>query len=186
MSKEKSIRTIKFNDTDRAVFDVLKAADHPLTFNEINEAVIASGREAIKIAHATSAVKKGLVRKSGEVEVKRPSNHKVTVYAFAGAEPNLDPKSGKEFNYTDGEKSILSALANSNHEGNFTLAQLSEIVGRKLTSGNINGLVRKGNLEKLDEKAEVTSISKGKVGVYTVAVDVFPEEPVPTIAVEGK
>lgn len=186
MSKEKSIRTIKYNDTDRAIFDILKASDHPLTFNEINEAVIASGREAIKIAHVTSAVKKGIVIKSGEVEVERPSNHKVTGYAFAGAEPNLDPKSGKEFNYTEGEKSILSALAASNHEGNFTLAQLSEIVGRKLTSGNINGLVRKGNLEKLDEKVEVTSISKGKVGTYTTAVDVFPEEPVATMASEAE
>ena len=51
----------------------------------------------------------------------------------------------KTVNYTDTEKKIVEALSTS--ERALTLAELSEKLGMEIKSGNINALVKKGNVE---------------------------------------
>lgn len=70
----------------------------------------------------------------------------------------------KTINYTDTEKKIVSALANADHA--LTLAELSGVLGFEVKSGNINALVKKGNVEKSGER-EVIVQAKRKVGEYS-------------------
>lgn len=70
----------------------------------------------------------------------------------------------KTVNYTDTEKKIVEALANADHA--LTLAELSENLGMEIKSGNINALVKKGNVEKSGER-EVIVQAKRKVGEYS-------------------
>ena len=70
----------------------------------------------------------------------------------------------KTVNYTDTEKKIVEALANADHA--LTLAELSEKLGMEIKSGNINALVKKGNVEKTGER-EIVVQAKRKVGEYS-------------------
>lgn len=70
----------------------------------------------------------------------------------------------KTVNYTDTEKKIVETLANADHA--LTLAELSENLGMEIKSGNINALVKKGNVEKSGER-EVIVQAKRKVGEYS-------------------
>ena len=70
----------------------------------------------------------------------------------------------KTVNYTDTEKKILTALENADHA--LMLAELSEALGMEVKSGNINALVKKGNVEKSGER-EVIVQAKRKVGEYS-------------------
>ena len=70
----------------------------------------------------------------------------------------------KIVNYTDTEKKILTALENADHA--LTLAELSDALGMEVKSGNINALVKKGNVEKSGER-EVIVQAKRKVGEYS-------------------
>lgn len=70
----------------------------------------------------------------------------------------------KTINYTDTEKKIVEALASS--DGALTLAELSERLGMEIKSGNINALVKKGNVEKSGER-EIIVQAKRKVGEYS-------------------
>ena len=70
----------------------------------------------------------------------------------------------KIVNYTDTEKKILTALENADHA--LTLAELSDVLGMEVKSGNINALVKKGNIEKSGER-EVIVQAKRKVGEYS-------------------
>lgn len=51
----------------------------------------------------------------------------------------------KQVNYSDTEKSIVAVLKDTDKEC-LTLAEISELVGKELKSGNINALVKKGNV----------------------------------------
>lgn len=148
---------MNFNDNDKNIYAVLKAATAPLSFNQINEAVQLAGGKPIKIAQLTSAVKKGVAAKQGSLTTTEQKARKVTYYSFITAEPQLNPKTGKEFTLTDSEKGILDAIsgaADGFDKNAFTLGDLSLLVGRKLFSGNILGLVRKGNIEKSEDMVE--------------------------------
>ena len=70
----------------------------------------------------------------------------------------------KTVNYTDTEKKIVDALASADHA--LTLAELSEKLGMEIKSGNINALVKKGNVEKTGER-EIIVQAKRKVGEYS-------------------
>ena len=70
----------------------------------------------------------------------------------------------KTVNYTDTEKKIVEALSTS--ERALTLAELSEKLGMEIKSGNINALVKKGNVEKTGER-EIVVQAKRKVGEYS-------------------
>ena len=70
----------------------------------------------------------------------------------------------KTINYTDTEKKIVEALATADCP--LTLAELSEKLGMEIKSGNINALVKKGNVEKSGER-EIIVQAKRKVGEYS-------------------
>lgn len=70
----------------------------------------------------------------------------------------------KTINYTDTEKKIVEALATADCP--LTLAELSQKLGMDIKSGNINALVKKGNVEKSGER-EIVVQAKRKVGEYS-------------------
>ena len=153
---------ITFTSIDKAIVDALRNAPDGLTLAEINAA---SGVE-VKPGHIVSAAKpaKNLVEVIGSRIEYRPAKSKVSTYKFvtANALVNAD---GKAFNYTDNEKALLAAA--SGVDGNFTLAELAVVMNKeRLTSGSINGLVKKGNIVKTDLMREVERTSKKEVNVY--------------------
>lgn len=161
MSKE---RTVKYNDNDRLIVATLKNYPDGLTISEFNEIV---GSKLVP-AQFTNAKNKHLVAVIGEREISRPSKRKVATYTFVTADV-LNNEDGKAYNYTDDEKSILAIAGQIG--GDFTLGELSEAYGSKLASGNINGLVKKGNIQKTGE-VTVATMSKDTVKVWGYLADV--------------
>lgn len=160
MAKEK---TIVYTDNDRAIVNALKGTEG-LTLSELN----ATGLE-LKSGHIVSAMKKGLIETIGEKEVIRPTTRKVSTYNFVDADVHMG-ENGKAFNYTDNEKHVLEVAGGI--ESPFTLAKLAEAMGvEKLSSGSINGLVKKGNITK-GEMVEVPAESKSNVKVYGFVKDI--------------
>lgn len=73
----------------------------------------------------------------------------------------------KKLTINETEQAILNALENANEP--LTLAEISEIVGKKLVSGNINALLTsKGKVVKGEDK-EITYLAKKKVATYKLA-----------------
>lgn len=72
----------------------------------------------------------------------------------------------KTVNYSETEKKIVSALAES--ENAMTLAEIGTAIEMKLTSGNVNALVKKGNIEVVGDRETVcpTCGKKSKVKEY--------------------
>lgn len=154
-----------FTKTDKAIVEALKGAAEGLTLAELNEA---TGIE-IKSGHVVGAVKKGLIEAIGEREVTRPAKRKVATYVFVTADA-LSNAEGKAFNYTDNEKALLAVAATM--EGDFTLAELAVAMNKeRLTSGSINGLVKKGNIAKGENDRTVDTFAKSSVNVYGFVKD---------------
>ena len=157
-------KQINYTANDRAIVGALKTATEGLTLAQLCEI---TGLE-IKPGHIVSAMKKGLIAPIGEVEISKPSKRKVSTYNFVTNE--VLTNDGKAFNYTDGEKEVLAAAAGI--ESPFTLADLASAMGlEKLSSGRINGLVKKGNIAKGDQ-IEVPTTSKATVNVYGFVADI--------------
>ena len=155
-----------FTKTDKSIVEALKGAVEGLTLSELNEA---TGIE-IKSGHVVGAVKKGLIEAIGEREVTRPAKRKVATYVFVTADA-LSNAEGKAFNYTDNEKALLAAAATI--EGDFTLAELATVMNKeRLTSGSINGLVKKGNIAKGENDRTVDTVAKSSVNVYGFVKDI--------------
>lgn len=73
----------------------------------------------------------------------------------------------KKLTINETEQAILNVLANATEP--MTLAEISEQVGKKLVSGNINALLTsKGKVVKGDDK-EITYVAKKKVATYKLA-----------------
>lgn len=73
-----------------------------------------------------------------------------------------------KINITPVEQKILDALANA-PAGDYTLAEISEMVGVELKSGNINALVnKKGKLECHKDAREVEYTARKKVATYSL------------------
>lgn len=154
-----------FTQTDKAIVGALKGVAEGLTLAELNQA---TGLE-IKSGHLTGAIKKGLIEAIGEREVFRPGKRKVATYAFVTADVLSDE--GKAFNYTDNEKALLAVAATM--EGEFTLAELAVAMNKeRLTSGSINGLVKKGNIGKCEEDRIIQVQVKSSVNVYGFVKDI--------------
>ena len=154
-----------FTKTDKSIVEALKGAVEGLTLAELNEA---TGME-IKSGHVVGAVKKGLIEAIGEREVTRPAKRKVATYVFVTADA-LSNAEGKAFNYTDNEKALLAVAATM--EGDFTLAELAVAMNKeRLTSGSINGLVKKGNIAKGENDRTVDTFAKSSVNVYGFVKD---------------
>lgn len=160
------MKTITYSQNDRAIVAALKGSEG-MTLAQLIE-----GGLDIKPAHMTSALKKGLIAVSGKVDVFRDSTRKVGTYNFVTSDV-LTAENGKSFNYTEGELGVLKAA--SGIESPFTLADLAEAMGvERLSSGSINGLVKKGNISK-GEQIEVPCKTKSSVNVYVFANDI-PED----------
>lgn len=159
-----------FSEKDRAIVAALKStAPEPLDMSMIAELVkpltIVSG-------NIVSAMSKGLIVKAGETEMPCTVKREVFTYSFVTDEI-LKNEDGKEFNYTAGEKEILAtAKENFGTDKSFILTHLAAAMGKdKLSSGSINGLVKKGNFVK-GEKVQVYADSTRVVNVYALADDV--------------
>lgn len=159
-----AVKKINYTQNDKAIVNVLKGAPEGMTIAEMNEA---TGLKLVS-GNIVSAMKKGLIEVIGEKEVIKQSKAKIATYEFVTAEPQKK-EDGKAYNYTDKEKAILAAA--SDIEGAFTLADLSEKMGLKLSSGNINALVIKGNIAKGEPK-DVLRPSKSSVNVYGFVADI--------------
>ena len=154
-----------FTKTDKAIVEALKGAAEGLTLAELNEA---TGLE-IKSGNVVGATKKGLIEPVGEKEIQRPGKRKVSTYVFVTADA-LSNAEGKAFNYTDNEKALLAAAATI--EGDFTLAELATVMNKeRLTSGSINGLVKKGNITKGEADRTIDVMVKSSVNVYGFVKD---------------
>lgn len=154
---------IVYTDNDRAIVNALRDSEG-MTLAELNTA---TGLE-LKPGHIVSAMKKGLIAAISEREIMRPSTRKVSTYHFITAD--VLSNGDKPFNYTDGEKAVLNAAGSL--EGNFTLAQLATAMGlERITSGSINGLVKKGNIGKGDQ-VDVDCFVKSSVKVYGFVADI--------------
>lgn len=152
-------KTITWNDAAKAIVKTLAESDKPLTLAEINAI---SGVEILP-GNITGLIKKGVILNVGKTDALVPSKRKVSLYAFVTAEPQTNPANGKICNYTDTERAILATIKDA--DAPMTLAQISEAMGRTLISGNINGLVTKGNVAVAGE-VEVPCMSKKKVSKY--------------------
>ena len=152
-------KTTTWNDAAKAIVKTLADSDKPLTLAEINAV---SGVEVLP-GNITGLVKKGVILNVGKTVIAVPSKRKVSLYAFVTAEPQTNPANGKICNYTETETAILATIKDT--DAPMTLAQISEAMGRTLISGNINGLVTKGNIAIAGE-AEVPCMSKKKVSQY--------------------
>ena len=155
-----------FTKTDKAIVEALKGAADGLTLSELNEA---TGME-IKSGHLVGATKKGLIEVIGEREVFRAGKRKVATYVFVTADV-LSNADGKAFNYTDNEKALLAVA--STMDGDFTLAELAVAMNKeRLTSGSINGLVKKGNIAKGENDRTIEVTTKSSVNVYGFVKDI--------------
>ena len=155
-----------YSKNDVAIVNALKGAEDGLTLAEINKAV---GFE-LKPGNITGAVRKGLIEVIGERDSFRPSKRKVSLYAFVTAEA-LKNAEGKVSNYTDNEKLVLNAAAT--FDGPFSLADLAVVMNKdRMSSGSINGLVKKGNIVKTDAMREVPTTVKKPVNVYAFVKDI--------------
>lgn len=155
-----------FTKVDKAIVEALKVTPEGLTLAELNEA---TGLE-VKSGHVVGATKKGLIEVIGEREIQRPAKRKASTYVFVTADA-LSNAEGKAFNYTDNEKVLLAAA--SGIEGNFTLAELAIVMNKeRLTSGSINGLVKKGNITKGENDRTIDVMTKVSVNVYGFVKDI--------------
>ena len=155
-----------FTKVDKAIVEALKVTPEGLTLAELNEA---TGLE-VKSGHVVGATKKVLIEVIGEREIQRPAKRKVSTYVFVTADALLNAE-GKAFNYTDNEKALLAAA--SGIEGDFTLAELAIVMNKeRLTSGSINGLVKKGNITKGENDRTIDVMTKVSVNVYGFVKDI--------------
>jgi hypothetical protein len=116
-------------------------------------------------------MRKGLIAPSGQVEVSKPATRKVNTYTFVTADPIANPNGKGNYNYTDGEAEVLKAAA-SFGDSRFTLEELAGVMKlEKLSSGRINGLVKKGNIAKGDQ-VELASIKVSTVNTYALCAGI--------------
>ena len=157
-------KPINYTANDRAIVAALKGAENGLTLAGLCEA---TGLE-LKPGHIVSAMKKGLIESINEIEVSKPGNRKVGTYSFVTAD--VLANDGKPFNYTDGEKEVLTAAGGI--DSPFTLADLATAMGvDKISSGRVNGLVKKGNIAKGDQVVVPCTV-KSTVKVYGFVADI--------------
>ena len=152
-------KNIVWNDAAKAIVKTLAESDKPLTLAEINAI---SGVKVVA-GNITSLVRQGVILNVGTTSVAVPAKRKVNTYAFITAEPQTNPANGKICNYTDTERAILATIKDA--DAPMTLAQIGEAMDRTLISGNINGLVTKGNVAMAGE-VEVPCMSKKKASQY--------------------
>lgn len=162
MKKENKIN---YTENDRTIVNALKGAESPMTLAQINET---TNLVKLVAGNIVSAMKKGLIAKAGEVDVEKEGTRKVYTYNFVSGDV-MTKADGTPFNYTDGEKEILKVA--SEIDSPFTLETLSKKLGRKVSSGSTNGLIKKGNITKGDQ-ISVPCTVKSTVSTYVFVADI--------------
>lgn len=158
--------TITYTTRDRDVVALLKANANGMTMESIAEAL----NIELKPGHMVSMMKRNLIEVVGDTEIVRMKPTKKTAYHFVTADV-LKKEDGKNYNYTDNETALLKVAATM--EGDFTLAELATAMGKeKLSSGSINGLVKKGNIVTRAEKVDRLAAAKKSVNVYGFKSDI--------------
>ena len=152
---------IKVNEKIIAIVDALRAIGKPVTLNELNELV------GFKVAIGTlrTAINNGFVKVSDEKGISPSINKRpVNVYEFVTDEVGKTGK-GKEKTYSESEKEILAAFKNAGKP--MTLAEVSEVLGRKLVAGSVSGITGAGNIRVIGKVMNVTEYTN-KVNKYEV------------------
>ena len=158
-----------YTENDKAIVNALKGAEGPMTLAQINEAIGYKFTGLKLVAgNIVSAMRKGLIAKAGEVDVEKEGTRKVYTYNFVSGEV-MTKADGKPFNYTDGEQEILKVA--SEIDSPFTLETLSKKLGRKVSSGSTNGLIKKGNLTK-GNQISIPCMVKSTVSTYVFVADI--------------
>lgn len=166
MAKKETV--ITYSENDRAIVNALRDSEG-MTLAELREV---TGLD-LKPGHVVSAIKKGLIASIGEREVLRPATREVSTYVYVNSDIANNAK-GQPCNYSENEMNVLRAA--SGIDGAFTLAELASAMGlEKLSSGSINGLVKKGNIAKGDMR-EIETTSKSKVKVYGFVSEIPAEQ----------
>lgn len=172
-SNTKTVKPVVFSERDVAIVNLLIKAPEGLTLAEISDEYNANKAPIEPVTpilpgHIVSLMKKGVVTPIGEKQITKMVNTKVSTYHFVTPELMAD-KNGKPFNYTDKEKALMPVLAKM--ADSFTLADLGNALGvEKLSSGSINGLVKKGNIVK-GESIVVAKPRVTSVNVYSVTAN---------------
>lgn len=148
------------------IVELLKANPEGLTLSEISAAL---NRE-VAAGTLTGLSKAGFVEPVGVKKVETKSVSKRTVYRFVTADV-LKNADGKDYAYTDTAKAILAA-ASEVEGGLFTLADLSAAMNMKLSSGHINHLVKKGNIENTKEIVKNEGAGSREVNLYCFVADI--------------
>lgn len=166
---EKKEKVIVYNDNDRAIVGALKGTDG-MTLAELSAA---TGLE-LKPGNIRGSINKGLVEVIGEKDIERDALRNVSTYSLITAEvmTNGEGDKAKPYSYSETETAILNALNGA--EAPMTLAEISTKVGKTLVSGNINGLVTKGNVRN-DGKIKVSVKVPDTVKVYGFLADIPTE-----------
>ena len=166
---EKKEKVIVYNDNDRAIVSALKGTDG-MTLAELSAA---TGLE-LKPGNIRGAINKGLVEVIGERDIERDGLRNVSTYSLITKDvmTNGEGDKAKPYSYSETETAILAALDGA--EAPMTLAELSAKVGKTLVSGNINGLVTKGNVRN-DGKVKVAVKLPDTVKVYGFLADIPTE-----------
>ena len=154
------------------IVNLLKNTPDGLTNREISETL---GR-TVHAGTLTGLKKAGFIEVIGERDLPTVTKSTVTVYRLVTVEP-LKNAEGKEYTYTDSAKEVLkaaaifkAAAAVRGDKGYFALSQLA--AGFKVAPGHVTHLVKKGNLEKLDEKRVVERTGTVSRDVYGFVKDI--------------
>ena len=153
-----------YTENDKAIVNALKGAKSPMTLAQINEV---TGLKLVA-GNIVSAMRKGLIAKAGEVDVQKEGTRKVYTYNFVSSDV-MTKADGKPFNYTDGEQEILKTA--SEIDSPFTRETLAKELGRKVSSGSTNGLIKKGNLTK-GGQISIPCMVKSTVSTYAFVADI--------------
>lgn len=162
MAKKKT-----YSDIQLAVIKVLKENPDGLTNAEICEKT----GMTVHPGTLTGLVKSGNIEVAGSRENERVTKGApVSMYEVITTDFLKNPE-GKDYNYTDGAKEILVAVAQ--FEGPFTLADLATAMNKeRITSGSVNHLVDKGNLRNLGKIGPAPKrVSTKEVNVYAFVAD---------------
>ena len=101
-------------------------------------------------------------------DVEKEGTRKVYTYNFVSGDV-MTKADGTPFNYTDSEKEILKVA--SEIDSPFTLETLTKKLGRKVSSGSTNGLIKKGNITK-GNQISVPCMVKSTVSTYAFVADI--------------
>lgn len=148
------MKNLVMNETRKAVIEVLRNANAPMTLAEIGAAIGVD----LKTGTTNAMLTAGVIVKAGETKVAATGTSPRATYTF-----NCMPSENSKFVMTPERTAIAAALEGKT----MTLAQVSEIVGFEVKSGSINAMVSAGVVAKVGE-VKVTVPRSKTVATYRI------------------